>query len=256
MKTRIKELRARYDLTQEDLANKVDVRREIIGFLEKGKYNPSLKLVYKVSTALILKQQLMSCSSLMNRTLSKQEIMMEAKTKVWLAEDGKPIIGAGKVALLKAIDEERSLRKACAKMEISYKHAWNVLNKINERLGKDVVSTVRGGKNQGTFLTDEGRRLISEYEMNRKFINNAMEDEGSWQNIGLAISARNKIPGRVTSIEKEGLVSKVKMEIEPSALTSIITSEAVERLTIKEGDRVFAIIKSTEVLIGKETKRE
>lgn len=52
MKTRIKELRARYDLTQEDLANKVGVRRETIGFLEKGKYNPSLKLAYKVSKAL------------------------------------------------------------------------------------------------------------------------------------------------------------------------------------------------------------
>ncbi|WP_342306272.1 helix-turn-helix transcriptional regulator [Methanolobus sp. ZRKC5] len=52
MKTRIKELRARYDLTQEDLANKVGVRRETIGFLEKGKYNPSLKLAYKVSNAL------------------------------------------------------------------------------------------------------------------------------------------------------------------------------------------------------------
>ncbi|MDY0389239.1 MAG: helix-turn-helix transcriptional regulator [Methanolobus sp.] len=52
MKTRIKELRARYDLTQEELANKVGVRRETIGFLEKGKYNPSLKLAYKVSKAL------------------------------------------------------------------------------------------------------------------------------------------------------------------------------------------------------------
>ncbi|WP_319508756.1 helix-turn-helix transcriptional regulator [uncultured Methanolobus sp.] len=52
MKTRIKELRARYDMTQEDLANKVDVRRETIGFLEKGKYNPSLKLAYKVAKTL------------------------------------------------------------------------------------------------------------------------------------------------------------------------------------------------------------
>ncbi|WP_292470024.1 helix-turn-helix transcriptional regulator [Methanolobus sp.] len=52
MKTRIKELRARYDMTQEDLANKVGVRRETIGFLEKGKYNPSLKLAYKVAKVL------------------------------------------------------------------------------------------------------------------------------------------------------------------------------------------------------------
>jgi Predicted transcriptional regulators len=52
MKTRIKELRARYDMTQEELANKVGVRRETIGFLEKGKYNPSLKLAYKVAKTL------------------------------------------------------------------------------------------------------------------------------------------------------------------------------------------------------------
>ena len=49
MKTRIKELRARHDLTQEELAKKVGVRRETILFLEKGKYNPSLKLAYTIA---------------------------------------------------------------------------------------------------------------------------------------------------------------------------------------------------------------
>ena len=52
MKTRIKELRARYDLTQEDLAIMVGVRRETIVFLEKGKYNPSLKLAHDVAKVL------------------------------------------------------------------------------------------------------------------------------------------------------------------------------------------------------------
>lgn len=52
MRNRIKELRARYNLTQEDLARKVGVRRETIVFLEKNKYNPSLKLAYDVSKAL------------------------------------------------------------------------------------------------------------------------------------------------------------------------------------------------------------
>jgi len=52
MKTRIKEFRARYDLTQEDLAKKINVRRETIVFLEKGKYNPSLKLAHDVAKAL------------------------------------------------------------------------------------------------------------------------------------------------------------------------------------------------------------
>ncbi|MCK4718335.1 MAG: helix-turn-helix transcriptional regulator, partial [Thermoplasmata archaeon] len=51
-RTRIKELRARYDLTQEDLAKKVGVRRETILFLEKGRYNPSLKLAHDIAKAL------------------------------------------------------------------------------------------------------------------------------------------------------------------------------------------------------------
>ncbi len=52
MNTRIKELRARYNLTQEELAKKVGVRRETIVFLEKGKYNPSLKLAHDVAKVL------------------------------------------------------------------------------------------------------------------------------------------------------------------------------------------------------------
>jgi putative transcriptional regulator len=51
-KTRIKEFRARYDLTQEDLARTVGVRRETILYLEKGKYNPSLLLAYQIAQTL------------------------------------------------------------------------------------------------------------------------------------------------------------------------------------------------------------
>ena len=52
MRTRIKELRARYDFTQDDLARKVGVRRETILYLEKGKYNPSLKLAHDIARVL------------------------------------------------------------------------------------------------------------------------------------------------------------------------------------------------------------
>jgi putative transcriptional regulator len=52
MQTRIKEYRTRLNLTQEDLAKVVGVRRETIVFLEQGKYNPSLKLAHDVARAL------------------------------------------------------------------------------------------------------------------------------------------------------------------------------------------------------------
>ena len=52
MRTRIKEFRARYDLTQEDLARKIGVRRETILFIENGKYIPSLKLAHDIAKVL------------------------------------------------------------------------------------------------------------------------------------------------------------------------------------------------------------
>jgi putative transcriptional regulator len=52
MKTRIKELREKIGITQEALAKKVDVTRQTILFLEKGKYNPSLRLAYRISRSL------------------------------------------------------------------------------------------------------------------------------------------------------------------------------------------------------------
>jgi len=52
MQTKIKEYRAKLNLTQDQLANLVGVRRETIVFLEQGKYNPSLKLAHDVAVAL------------------------------------------------------------------------------------------------------------------------------------------------------------------------------------------------------------
>jgi putative transcriptional regulator len=52
MKTKLKELREKRNLTQEALAEKVDVTRQTILFLEKGKYNPSLRLAYKIARVL------------------------------------------------------------------------------------------------------------------------------------------------------------------------------------------------------------
>lgn len=52
MRTRIKELRTRFGLTQEELARKIGVRRETILYMEKGEYNPSLRLAHDTAVAL------------------------------------------------------------------------------------------------------------------------------------------------------------------------------------------------------------
>ena len=69
----------------------------------------------------------------------------------------------------------------------------------------------------------------------------------------MRISARNQIEGVVKEIEKGEVASTVKIEIaETAILTSMLTKEAVEDLDLKEGDKVEAVIKATEILILKE----
>jgi molybdopterin-binding protein len=68
----------------------------------------------------------------------------------------------------------------------------------------------------------------------------------------LKISARNQLKGKVTHIEKNGLMAKVKVEIAvPATVTALISKEAAEDLGLKIGDQVEAIVKATEVMIAK-----
>jgi len=68
----------------------------------------------------------------------------------------------------------------------------------------------------------------------------------------LKLSAMNILEGEITSVEKGIITAKIKIKVEgPVTITAVITKEAVEDLNLRVGDAVSAIVKSTEVLIGK-----
>ena len=68
----------------------------------------------------------------------------------------------------------------------------------------------------------------------------------------MQLSARNQLKGKVTGVELGAVMANVKIEIsEPGVITAAITKESAEKLGLAEGDDVAAIIKSTEVIIGK-----
>lgn len=58
--------------------------------------------------------------------------------------------------------------------------------------------------------------------------------------------------GTVLDIEDGDLITKIKIQIEPTTVTAVITKDAAQLLDIKKGDKVMAIVKSTEVMVGKE----
>ena len=68
----------------------------------------------------------------------------------------------------------------------------------------------------------------------------------------MKLSARNQLNGKVAGVELGAVMANVKIEIsEPGVITAVITKESAEKLGLSEGDDVTAIIKSTEVIIGK-----
>ena len=68
----------------------------------------------------------------------------------------------------------------------------------------------------------------------------------------MELSARNQLKGKVTNVELGAVMANIKIEVEdPNTITAVLTKESAERLALKEGDDVTALIKSTEVIIGK-----
>lgn len=67
----------------------------------------------------------------------------------------------------------------------------------------------------------------------------------------MELSARNQIPGTVTSVKSGTVMAEVEVSIEAGEVTAAITAGSANALALKEGDRVTVIVKATEVLIGK-----
>ena len=68
----------------------------------------------------------------------------------------------------------------------------------------------------------------------------------------MQLSGRNQLKGKVTSVELGAVMANIKIEIaNPDVITAVITKESAEKLDLSEGDDVCAIIKSTEVIVGK-----
>ena len=68
----------------------------------------------------------------------------------------------------------------------------------------------------------------------------------------MSTSIRNRLPGTIEKIISDKVMSEVVIRTAAGVVTSIITTGSVQRMNLKEGDAVFAIIKATEVSVEKE----
>jgi molybdopterin-binding protein len=101
-----------------------------------------------------------------------------------------------------------------------------------DREGK--LSTVRDGRNHRRVARSEVERLTS---------------RPGRHTAGDNLSARNRFPGVVTSVEVDGVMALVEIEAGPYRITAAITRDAVEELGLVEGARATAAVKATSVMV-------
>ncbi len=70
----------------------------------------------------------------------------------------------------------------------------------------------------------------------------------------VAISGRNQLRGFVEEVRVDGLLAQVRLRIGDQHLTAVITRDAVDELRLRRGDEALAIVKSTEVMVARETE--
>ena len=90
---------------------------------------------------------------------------LDKNTKVegrfWLNIENQHFLAEGKVKLLELIDELGSISQAAEKLKMSYKAAWEMVERINRFAGKDVVIKEKGGRGGGgAYVTDTGKKII------------------------------------------------------------------------------------------------
>ena len=68
----------------------------------------------------------------------------------------------------------------------------------------------------------------------------------------MRISARNRLKGKVTEVTKGATTAHVKIDVGGTVVTASVTNQAVDELGLKVGDEAYAIVKASDVMVGKD----
>ena len=110
-----------------------------------------------------------------------------------------------------------------------------------------------------TSRTDGGHYRIADDEIDRLLASRgALPPSGRRSRGGVlvSLSGRNRLRGIVEEVRREGLLAQVRLRIGDQQLTAVITRDAVDELGLRRGDEATAIVKATEVMIGREDARD
>ena len=89
---------------------------------------------------------------------------IQVRSKIWLEVSGRPVLGEGRRALLRAIEDSGSISQAARLLKITYRKAWGQIKFMEEQLGVPLVLKLTGGVGGGgARLTPEARELLEKF---------------------------------------------------------------------------------------------
>jgi molybdopterin-binding protein len=113
------------------------------------------------------------------------------------------------------------------------------------------TTKTRGGHHRISELEIQRQLMAPEKKAGQSVPSAALGRSAPATGVLVALSGRNQLRGIVEEVRSDGLLSQVRLRIGDQFLTAVITRDAVNELKLKRGDEAVAIIKSTEVMIGR-----
>ena len=167
------------------------------------------------------------------------------------------------IALLKAIDNSGSINQAAKQVGLSYKGAWQIIERANNRAPKMLISTATGGaKGGGTRLTEAGQTLLSLFvqleKRHKQFLDQLNRELSTDPDTLLLLhrlvvktSARNQLFGRIESIQTGMVNGEVEVKLKGGELISVTVSlQMIESLNLNVGADALLLINSADIILS------
>jgi len=183
--------------------------------------------------------------------------------QIWLAEATSKPLMLDQIDLLQAIADTGSITAAAKIAGVSYKTAWDRLERINNLSEQPVIQRSAGGsKGGGSILTSYGEKMLSGFkqlqEQHNQFLENLNQQLSSLDDVSkfmksalLQTSARNQFLGSITEIETGAVNSEVQIQIsDQQRIVAMVTEQSRREMKLAEGLSVIVMIKASSVTLA------
>jgi molybdate transport system regulatory protein len=187
-------------------------------------------------------------------TALQQGHMSAGQTKQW--------------ALIKAVDCTGSITQAAKSVGMSYKAAWDNIEKMNVQSAQPLLIRSVGGKGGGsTHLTPYGAKLLKRFEDLSHYLNRYLDLLNQYSTnletdidlahlLNMKTSASNQFSGKITHIKTGTVNDEMTVAISPNAnLVASITRHSSQKMQLAVGDVVFALIQASSIIVLTDIKK-